>query len=273
MAATRPAAIVRTLVGGGLVLAGMAGYLAANNELRQAREGLLAIAVVVGGLALISGPWWFRLVGDLTAERRARIRAQERAEVAAHVHDSVLQTLALIQKSADDPREVARLARGQERELRAWLYRANPSGQPDRLGPGRLGSGRLGAALEAAAAEVEEQYGTPIEVVVVGDHLVDERLSGLLQAAREAMVNAARHSRARSVAVYAEVEPHRVTVFVRDRGAGFDPDAVSADRLGIRESIVGRMARHGGLARLQTQRREGTEIALELPLAPPEGAP
>jgi len=138
-------AVVRIVAGLGLVVAGMAGFLAANNELRQAQDGLLAIVVVVTGLALVSGPWWIRLVGELRAERRARIREQERAEIAAHVHDSVLQTLALIQKGAQDPREVARLARRQERELRAWLYRPLAAGGQ---------SGAVGGADGAASREV-----------------------------------------------------------------------------------------------------------------------
>ena len=270
----------------------MAGFLAANNELRQAQDGLLAIVVVVTGLALVSGPWWIRLVGELRAERRARIREQERAEIAAHVHDSVLQTLALIQKGAQDPREVARLARRQERELRAWLYRPLTAGGQSGAVGGAVGgadgaasrevggpanglggasgspSARLGGALEAVAANVEEQYGTPIEVVLVGDCPLDERLTSAVQAAREAMVNAVKHSGADSIAVYAEAELDQVTVFVRDRGSGFLPASVAADRAGIRESVVGRMERHGGTAVIHSSPGNGTEIELSLPLHP-----
>ena len=191
---------------------------------------------------------------DLRDERRERIRSQERAEVAAHLHDSVLQTLALIQKAADDPREVTRLARGQERELRTWLYRP----------PGCAG-GDFAATLEHAAAEVEEAHGVAVEVVVVGDRPADGRVGAVVAAAREAMVNAAKHSGADRVQVYAEVEPDRLVVFVRDRGAGFDPADVPDDRLGLSQSVIGRMERNGGTAQIRSAPGEGTEVELEAP--------
>jgi signal transduction histidine kinase len=197
-----------------------------------------------------------RMARDLTAERSARIREQERAEVAAHVHDSVLHTLTLIQRHVDDPREVARLARSQERELRGWLYRP---------ADGSAGATQLGATLEAAAAEVEDAHGVAIEVVVVGDCPLDDRLVAVRDAAREAMVNAAKYAKGAPVSMYAEVEPDQVTVFVRDRGPGFDPDTVPADRLGLRQSVVGRMARHGGRAIVTSEPGEGTEVQLEMP--------
>ena len=178
-----------------------------------------------------------RLVRGLAAERAARIRSQERAEVAAHLHDSVLQTLALVQKRADDPREVAALARRQERELRAWLNNTRPAGTET-----------LAGALEAAAAEVEGDHHVPIEVVTVGDGPLDERAAALVAAAREALVNASKFAGPEPIALYAEVEDGRAEVFVRDRGPGFEPDAVPADRRGVRDSIVARMERHGGRA-------------------------
>jgi signal transduction histidine kinase len=205
----------------------------------------------------VSGPWWLQMARDLTAERSARIREQERAEVAAHVHDSVLHTLTLIQRHVDDPREVARLARSQERELRGWLYRP---------AAGSAGSALLAATLEAAAAEVEDAHGVAIEVVVVGDCPLDERLVAVRDAAREAMVNAAKYAQGAPISLYAEVEPQQVTVFVRDRGPGFDPDAVPEDRLGLRQSVVGRMARHGGRAVVTSAAGEGTEVQLEMRL-------
>ncbi|MCU1673549.1 MAG: putative signal transduction histidine kinase, partial [Frankiales bacterium] len=235
------------------LVAGLGGFLARRGELGAAREGLVSTAVVVLGLTVLTAPFWLRMTADLRVERRERIRSQERAEVAAHVHDSVLQTLALIQKAADDPREVTRLARVQERELRGWLYR--PQGRPDTT---------LSAALEQAAAEVEEAHRTPVEVVVVGDCAVDERLGALVAATREAVVNAAKHSGADQVRVYAEVEEDRVAVFVRDRGRGFDPAAVGADRYGLAESVVGRMARNGGSAEVRSTPGEGTEVRLEV---------
>jgi signal transduction histidine kinase len=210
--------------------------------------------VVVTGLALVTGPWWLRMARDLSAERNARIREQERAEVAAHVHDSVLHTLTLIQRHVDDPREVARLARAQERDLRSWLYR--PVADPDAM---------VASALAAAAAEVEDAHGVAVEVVVVGDCPVDDSQRAVLLAAREAMVNAAKYAGDAPISLYAEVEPAQVTVFVRDRGAGFVLADVPEDRLGLRQSVIGRMERHGGTAAVRSVAGEGTEIQLEMP--------
>jgi signal transduction histidine kinase len=246
-------AVLRLGLGALLLVAGLIGFLASRGQLAVARAGLLSTAVVVAGLVLVSSPWWFAMTTDLRAERRERIRSQERAEVAAHLHDSVLQTLALIQKASADPAEVTRLARGQERELRGWLYAS------------RAGQGTLEPALEALADEVEAAHRVPVEVVVVGDLPLDERVTALVAATREAVVNAARHSGAPAVDVYAEVEPMLVSVFVRDRGCGFDPAAVPADRHGLSGSVVGRMARHGGTAAVRSTPGEGTEVRLELP--------
>lgn len=241
------------VLGAGLVVAGMVGFLATRGELRAAREGLLSTAVVVGGLGLLLAPWTARTLGDLRAERRERIRSQERADLALQVHDSVLQTLALIQRAAADPREVARLARVQERELRAWLYRT-PAGS----------ASTLSAVLEQSAAEVEEAHGVPVEVVHVGDAPHEGAVVALAAAAREALVNAAKHSGAPLVQVFAEVEPGRAAVFVRDRGTGFDPEQVPADRYGLRESVVGRVERAGGTAAVRSS-PGGTEVRLEVP--------
>lgn len=246
------------VVGAALVAAGLVGFLATRGELQQAREGLLSTVVVVVGLAVLSGPWWFRMAADLREERRERIRVQERAELAAHVHDSVLQTLALIRKAADDPREVSRLARAQERELRTWLYAPGPADDD-----GAATGGTLAAALEHAAAEVEEVHGIAVEVVTVGDCPTTPTLSALVAATREALVNAAKHAGVDSVSLFAEVGSDRVEVFVRDRGRGFDPDSVPEDRYGLVQSVVGRMQRHGGRAVVRTRPGEGTEVRLE----------
>ncbi len=245
--------LVRLGGGGVLLTVGLIGFLASRGQLAVARAGLLSTFVVVVGLALVSSPWWFALTTDLRRERRERIRSEERAEVAAHLHDSVLQTLTLIQRSATSPAEVQRLARSQERELRTWLY------------AGRAGAGDLSVALEQLADEVEQAHSVPVEVVTVGDLALDEHSSALVAATREAVVNAARHSGAASVDVYAEVEAGVVSVFVRDRGCGFDPEAVPADRHGLVGSIIERMTRHGGSATVRSSIGEGTEIRLELP--------
>jgi signal transduction histidine kinase len=203
---------------------------------------------------VIFAPLVLRLVRSLTEERAERIRSQERAEMAAHLHDSVLQTLALVQQRAEDPRAVAALARRQERELRAWLSR--------RVDAGPL---RLARALEVAASEVERDHGVPIEVVAVGDADLDAPGEALVAAAREAMVNAAKFGGGSAVDVYAEALDGTLEVYVRDRGPGFDPAAVPADRRGVRESIVGRMARHGGKAEIHSAPDAGTEVELTMP--------
>jgi signal transduction histidine kinase len=222
-------------------------------------SNLLAPGAVAGALLLIGGPWVWRLAVERDVERTARIRSEERSDVAARVHDSVLQTLALIQKHAQEPRRVASLARRQERELRGWLYGDQPLGDD---------SASLCAALEAAAGDVEELHGVRVELASAGDCTVDASVSALVLAAREAMTNAAKFAGVDEIDVYAEVTDEAVGVFVRDRGAGFDRDAVPADRRGVVESIEGRMERAGGRATIVTSPGGGTEVELHLPRRP-----
>lgn len=260
--------VLRAVVGGGglssyaRLVAGLVMVVGAITLLSvggggwgAARDVGIAAVLAILGMGLIAGPWLFRLSADLSEERAERIRSQERADVAAHLHDSVLQTLALIQKSSQDPGTVARLARAQERDLRSWLF--------DSAGADPT---TLAAALRAMAGEVDDAYGVPVEVVCVGDTAVGERVRPVVLAAREAAVNAARHSGAAKVDVYAEVTPDAVELFVRDRGAGFDPDAVAEDRHGLRDSILERMRRHGGSAQVRSESGSGTEIRLRQPL-------
>ena len=226
----------------------------------MAGTALLAVAVTAAGLGLILGPWILRLAGAAAAERRERIRSEERAEMAAHLHDSVLHTLALIQR-ADAPPEVVSLARRQERELRAWLN-------------GRMeahGEESLGAALDGLAARIEREHAVSVDAVVVGDRPLDDRLRAVVLACQEAALNAARHSGAPRVFVYLEAEPDAVTAYVRDQGRGFDPAGIPADRRGIAESIRGRIQRAGGTAVVRTAPGSGTEVQIRVPLtgAPP----
>jgi signal transduction histidine kinase len=251
----RRAALARVAIGVVLVVSGVAAFLAASEAFSAVRQGVLASAGIVGGLALITGPFWIRMGRDLASERRKRIRSEERAEVAAHLHDSVLQTLALIQRNADDPRSVVTMARRQERELRGWLFE-NEQDLP--------GADTLAAGLARAGEEVEGLHGVSIDVVAVGDLPLDDRMRALVAAAREAMVNAAKWSGDATVSVYAEVRDGAASVFVRDWGAGFDPAGVAADRHGVRESIVDRMARHGGEAVVRSTIGEGTEVELRI---------
>jgi signal transduction histidine kinase len=215
------------------------------------------VIVTAGGLAVLLGPWVLRLWRDLSSERRERIRSEERAEMAAHLHDSVLQTLALVQRNSGTPRELAALARRQERELRQWLY-------TEREAHG-LAATSFHERLQQICADVEDRYDVSVDLVVVGDTGLDERVEALLAATGEAVVNAAKHAGMADVAVYAEVEGERIEVFVRDRGRGFDPAAVAPDRHGIRDSIKGRLERHGGRAVVTSTPGEGAEITLELP--------
>ena len=244
----------RTGLGIVLVVAAAVAFLQSTGALGAIRDVLLAAIAVAVVLAVIFAPWILRLVRSLTAERAQRIRQQERAEMAAHLHDSVLQTLALVQRRADEPGEVAALARRQERELRAWLANRPAAGA----------EARLASALEAVAADVEERHGVPVEVVTVGDRELDAAGEAVVAATREAMTNAAKFGGGSTVDVYAESTDGRLQVFVRDRGPGFDPDAVPADRRGLRESIVGRMERHGGRATITSAPGAGTEVELLL---------
>jgi signal transduction histidine kinase/phage shock protein PspC (stress-responsive transcriptional regulator) len=247
-------ALSRTGLGIALVIAAGFVFLQATGALGAARDVLLAVIAAVVVLGVIFAPWVVRLVRSLTQERAQRIRSQERAEMAAHLHDSVLQTLAIVQRRSADPAEVAALARRQERELRAWL-----AGRP---APGQ--AARLGAALEAAAAEVEERYGVPVEVVAVGDRDLDQPHEAIVAAAREAMTNAAKFGGGSAVDVYAESGDGRTQVFVRDRGPGFDTGSIPPDRRGVKDSIVGRIERHGGRARVTSAPGAGTEVELVL---------
>ena len=246
------------LVAIGLVMVGAAGGVS-----RSLQVGVFATATTIVGIALVLGPWLARVAQEATAERRQRIRAQEREAMAAHLHDSVLQTLALIQRSADDPRRTVTLARQQERELRTWLY-----------GGADARAATLAGAVRTVADEVEASYGTLVEVVVVGDTSMDDTLASFVAAIREACINAAKHSGVSSMAVYVEVEERTLEAFVRDRGCGFDAAAAaSPDRRGIADSIVGRLSRLGGATSIDSTPDTGTEVHLTLPRASARTAP
>jgi signal transduction histidine kinase len=217
-----------------------------------ASNSFIGPGAVVGTLLLVLGPW----VWQLWRDHQERIRLQERADVAARIHDSVLQTLALVQRHADDAPRVSAIARRQERELRRWLY---GSGVGDAV--------TLADALAEAATEVEELHGARVELASAGDLPLDESLEQLVLAAREAMTNAAKFSTADEISVYLEANGDQVAVFVRDRGIGFDRAGVPADRRGVAESIEGRMRRAGGSAAVVSSPGSGTEVELTLPRA------
>lgn len=267
-------AVLRVIAGAVFVAAGIAVFLFGSLQLGQIQFALLAVLATLVGVAVITVPWWLKLVRDLGEERRERIVEAERAEIAAHLHDSVLQTLALIQRQSDQPREVLRLARGQERELRHWLYGPAGYGRSGSVEPGVEGG--LAAAITAAAAEVEDTYAIDVRPVVVGDRPMDDDLRALVLATREAMVNAAKHAGVDEISVYVEAENDpedgAVHVFVRDRGSGFDPDAVPEDRHGLADSVHARVTRHGGTASLRSAPGEGTEVHLRMPVPAPQAA-
>jgi signal transduction histidine kinase len=247
------ASYARVAAGVLLILLALVLYSAHGGSVSMARDVAVAAILTIVGLGIVIGPWIYRLASDLTDERAERVRTQERADVAAHLHDSVLQTLALIQKNADDAATVARLARAQERDLRSWLYAGEAADQRT-----------VASALRGVAARVEDEYAVSVDVVTVGDCDLDESLAPVVKAAGEAVTNAAKHAGTGRVDVYAEVTPAAVDVFVRDRGRGFDTEAVPADRYGVRHSIVDRMQRHGGSAEIRSAPGEGTEVRLRL---------
>ena len=226
----------------------------------DATPALFGALVLLAGVLVLLAPWWLATLNDLSGERRARVRVEERANVAAHLHDSVLQTLTLIERAAGDATAVTRLARKQERELRQWLFDPESASTND--------SGTFVSQLHELEGAIEHDYGVKVELVTVGDCGLDDDVVALVQAGREAAINAAQWSGATSVSIYAEVEATSISLYVRDRGAGFDLDAVPADRQGIALSIRQRLHHHGGSATLKSTPGSGTEVQLVLPRTP-----
>jgi phage shock protein PspC (stress-responsive transcriptional regulator) len=245
------------VVGGGVLVATGIAALASDGDLSSVPRSVAALTLALAGVLLVVGPYAGRLLSEVRSAERERIRTEERAEMAAHLHDSVLQTLALMQRSADDPRRMVLLARRQERELRQWLYGGGPEAATE---------GSVAERAQALAAEIEIDHDVPVELVVVGDHPGNEAMAALLGAVREASVNAARHAGTDEVDVYLEIGPTSAVAFVRDKGCGFDPAAVAADSHGITHSIRGRLERCGGRARVESAPGAGTEWELEVPL-------
>ena len=255
---TGPISWPRVAIGVLLVMIGMGTFLAANTSFAAAGNVLFAMAVAIGGVVLLAGPWVWNLGRQLVEERSSRARSEARAEMAAHLHDSVLQTLALIQRS-ETPREMASLAHTQERELRAWLYGRAPA----------VEGARLRDAIDDMAGRIERLHQVKVDTVVVGDAELDDRLRALVDASAEAVANAALHSGSETISLYVEVETDAVSAFVRDHGRGFDAAAVPPDRRGIADSIVGRVERHGGSVRIDSTPGSGAEVVIRLPRAVP----
>lgn len=243
---------LRMLAGLGLAIGGLWWFATADPDWNPVVRALAVPAIIVAGLAFLLAPWWLRLLRQVGVERERRVREFERAEIAAHLHDSVLQTLTLIRAKADDPAAVMRLARAQERDLRNYLYQER-----------RSTAASVAAALAEAIAEVEDRQGVEIELVTVGDAGTSQALHAAVRAVAEAATNAARHATG-PYSVYAEVTPRSFEAFVRDGGPGFDPGAIPEGRLGIRESIVGRVERFGGTATIASSPGGRTEVAVTL---------
>lgn len=249
---SRRETVTRLTVGGGLMAVGLTLALTSTEAFRQAGSVVLAVSITLIGLFLVLAPWIWGLWRQLADERRERIRSEEKTEIASHLHDSVLQTLALIQASAD-PQHQAVLARIQERELRSWLFSGDDPTDAT-----------LKVMMEAAAAEIEKSHKIPVEVVTVGDCDIDDDSAALMAATREALTNSAKHSKERSISLYSEVSDGSINVFITDQGVGFAPEDVDPDRHGIAQSIVGRMHRHGGTATITSSPGQGTEVHLVL---------
>lgn len=247
---------VRVVVGVVLLMGGLSLFATAVGPVFALPSVFIAVTLTALGAFFAFGPWVRRLATDLASERGERIRQEERAEMAAHLHDSVLQTLALIQRS-DDPARMTMLARHQESELRDWLHGSMPLDGVD----------LVSTALKGAALRVEEDHGVPVDVVTVGDHPMGDTARALVGAATEAMVNAAKHSGAAQVSLFFEAGDE-LTVFVTDQGKGFDTAAIAQDRRGISESIRGRVEKLGGVVRLVSEPGEGTEVMMTIPAGP-----
>ncbi|MGO4615943.1 PspC domain-containing protein [Nocardia sp. 2YAB30] len=268
----RPSVVTwsRIVAGATLVVVGLGVVVLARIDLSSLGSALIAVAVTLVGAGLLTVPLWLRMMRALNAERAARIRNEEREEIASHLHDSVLQTLALIQRQADDSHEVVRLARSQERELRKWLFEDSAPAQSS-----------LAAALRTIAGEVEDQHGVKVAPVTVGDVSMDtdgsgsglpkEHFTALLGASREALVNAAKHAGVPEIDLFAETEPHQVSIFVRDRGAGFDLTSVPQDRQGLARSVRGRIERRGGQVEILSTPGRGTEVRIIMPRSDSDG--
>jgi len=248
--------ILRLVLASVLLLGGVGWLFSAHMSVALLRP-LGGVVLVIAAIVLFLGPWWLRIARDLALERQAKARVEERVEIAARVHDSVLQTLALIQRRADDPQKVVQLARLQERELRSWLFEGRGPDDAD-------AELTVAAGVRQIQQDVESGYGVPVEAVTVGDCGLDDNLNALVAAAREATVNAAKWSGASVISLFAEVEPREVSIVVRDRGKGFDPSAVPEDRKGLAESVHGRMARRGGTATVTSAPGEGTKVTLKM---------
>jgi len=255
-------AFSRIAVGLVLMFAGLFAGAAVLGDIGQVWVMGAAIAAVAAGVGVVLAPWLRELIDGASTDRIERVRAEERADIAAHLHDSVLQTLTLIQNRSHEPQIASSLAYQQERELRSWLYEH----AADRGADTSAANALVRSKLAGVSAAVEDDYLVAIDLVCVGDATLSTPLNALIGAVREALINAAKFSETTSISAFVEVGAERAEAFVRDRGAGFDPEAVPADRRGIADSIIDRVARVGGAARIRSSPGDGTEVHIEVPI-------
>jgi signal transduction histidine kinase len=253
---SRKGVVLRVAIGAALVYFGLDQLNNLGGVWGSAGSALFGTAVLVIGVLVLFAPWWLQNVRELTSERRERVRIEERAAMVAHLHDSVLQTLTLIERAAANEGDVVRLARNQERELRQWLISPETRTNASTSFVGLVG---------AIEHDVENDYGVRVDLVTVGDCVPDDRVTTLVAAGREAAINAAKWSEAASISIFTEVELNSISIFVRDRGVGFDLDAIPADRQGIAMSIRQRVSQLGGEAFVTTAVGDGTEVQLVMP--------
>jgi signal transduction histidine kinase len=255
-ARSRRGIVLRIVIGAALIIVGLHQLHHIGGFWGSVGSAIIGTAVLVGGVLVLFAPWWLQNIRELTSERRERVRVEERASMVAHLHDSVLQTLTLIERAAANEADVVRLARNQERELRQWLF------SPETVTNASTSFVGLVGAIEH---DIENDYGVRVELVTVGDCVPDDRVTTMVAAAREAAINSAKWSEATSVSIFTEVEPAVISIFVRDRGVGFDVDAIPADRQGVALSIRQRMTQLGGDAVIATEVGSGTEVQLVMP--------
>ncbi len=248
---------VITLLGAVLLLGGTGVILDRVGSVGIDAGAIVGTLAVLFVVAFVFVPRWLRTQRQLNAERRRREREQERAEIGEMLHDSVLQTLALIQRREDTPAPIAALARRQERELRDWLLRGEAPAHA---------AATLDEGLRAIVAAIEDDHDVAVETVTVGDTPLSPAIEALLAAAREALLNAVKYGAGSPISVFAKVADGTADIFVRDRGPGFDVDAIDPERRGVRVSILARMERAGGYAEVVTAPGDGCEVMLEMPV-------
>ncbi|MDR1033793.1 MAG: hypothetical protein LBL41_03375 [Bifidobacteriaceae bacterium] len=252
--------------------------------------GIGLVAIIIGILRPITIPNWYLLLLFILvaailcsflslANKSRKISNLQKDDLSRYLHDNVLQTLALIDKVADDSAKVRKLARAQESELREFLYQG---------GKGRLANENVPffTRIRLAAETLAEESGVEVTIATDSDGMradelvIDEHIAEEITAAfTECVKNAIQHG-APPINVYQSAERIslaenaragssnnkkkgiRLQVFVRDHGNGFNIDKIPNERFGVKKSIISRMEQLGGEATVRSKRKWGTEIEL-----------